>query len=173
MRKEKLTQFLGYLIHRINYMSAKNIAEIGKNIFCGERKEEKTIFDENEAIGLMHELTLAKYQIIKLKVYLTSKGIYFPNQCDWLTARKNLRPLIKSEFDGNGVSVCYTDLFEQTTKSIIETINSTGSVIDNSKELKAVYKDGGDGSGSQTIWKSVSMISASDHIFQCSMVPVR
>ena len=40
-RKINITQFLGYLIHRINYMSDKKIAEIGKNIFCGERKEEK------------------------------------------------------------------------------------------------------------------------------------
>ena len=67
----------------------------------------------------------------------------------------------------------YTDLFETTTKAIIETINSTGKVVDKSKELKAIYKDGGDGSGSQTIWKSASMINASDHIFQYSMVPVR
>ena len=36
-----------------------------------------------------------------------------------------------------------------------------------------VYKDGGDGSGSQTVWKILSMVNASDHIFQYSMVPIR
>ena len=171
VEKKTLTQFLAYLIHRVNYQNDKKTAEIGMNIFRDQQFQKPT-FDENDAIALMHELTLTKYQMIKLKAYLTSKGVYFPNQRNLLVTRKKLHPPILSELDGHGVSVSYTQLFETTTKSLIETINSK-NVIDMCKEIKAVYKDGGDGSGSQTIWKSASMINASDHVFQYSMVPLR
>ena len=36
-----------------------------------------------------------------------------------------------------------------------------------------MYKDGCDGAGSQSCWNSLSMINASDHMFQYSVVPLR
>ena len=112
--------------------------------------------------------------MIKLKAYLTSKCIYFPNQSTLLPVCKTLRPEIQEELDGDGVSVDYVELFLSTTKSLVQNIQeSSDNAIDGTIEFKAVYKDGGDGSGSQTIWKSVSMCNASDHVFQYSMVPLR
>ena len=170
--KVTVTRFMGYLLHRSSFMKNKKISDIGMEIFR-EGKIKNVSFDVSEAVALMHELTLTKYQIIKLKAYLTSKGVYFPNQKELVKHRKTLRPVIRIELGGDGVSVNYTELFHTTTKAIIEMIKQKGIVLDPLKEIKAVYKDGGDGSGSQTIWKSASMINASDHIFQYSMVPVR
>ena len=40
-------------------------------------------------------------------------------------------------------------------------------------ELCLVAKHGGDGAGSQAIWKSVSMSGAEAHMFQYGLVPLR
>ena len=104
--------------------------------------------------------------MIKVKAYLSYKQIYFPNQKLLLPARQKLQPPIRNELDGDGVSVNYAELFKETTKSLIETITKTSQNVIDTREIKAVYKDGGDGSGCQTIWKSVSMNNASDHISQ-------
>ena len=131
--KITVTQLLGYFIHRVNFMEDKKTAEIGTNILNQQNNREKVSFVETEAIALIHELTLTKYQVIKLKAYLTSKGIYFPNQRDLLIAREKLRPPIRVELDGDGVSVEYVDLFKSTTQAIIESVSKRESVIDGAK----------------------------------------
>ena len=135
-----ITQFLGYLIHRINYAENKKTAEIGLSLFL-QHENAKMSFNETEAISLMHELTLSKYQMIKVKAYLSYKQIYFPNQKLLLPARQKLRPPIRNELDGDGVSVNYGELFKETTKSLIETITKISqNVIIDTREIKAVYK---------------------------------
>ena len=86
-----LTPFLGYLIHRVNYPNDRNIFR--------DQQLQKPTFDENEATALMHELTLTKYKMIKLKAHLTSKGAYFLNQHNLLVARKKLHlPILKGKY---------------------------------------------------------------------------
>ena len=87
-----------------------------------------------------------------------------------------MRPVIQVEFDGDGVSVDYTSLVKSTSSSLIDMIQNKdpeAQPIDPSKPVVVVYKDGGDTAGSQTVWKSISMKDASDHLFQFSVVPLR
>ena len=76
-----ITQFLGYLIHGINYAENKKTAEIGLSLF--HQHKNAMSFDETKAISLMHELTQSKYQMIKVN---------FPKQKLLLSARQELRP---------------------------------------------------------------------------------
>ena len=102
------------------------------------------------------------------------KKIHFPNTSELLKSRKLLKPEINTELNGSGVSVNYNKLIEMTTSSIINCVKMDNLVtIDVTKPLKAIYKDGCDGAGSQSVWNSRSMINASDHIFQYSVVPLR
>ena len=149
-----LTQILGYLIYRINYSSNKKIAEIGKSIL-EENFTNEASFDNLDAIALMHDLTLTKGQMRNAKSYLGQKNIQFPNSNDLLDARKLLKPEIDIELDGIGVSVNYQRLIEMATSSLINCVKMDNLItIDPTKPLKAVYKEGCDGAGSQTFWNS-------------------
>ena len=168
-----LTQILGFLIYRVNYLTNKKVADLGKSIFEENLKEGES-FDDLDAIALMHDLTLTKSGTRKVKSYLEKKKVHFPNSNDLLNARKELKPVINTELNGNGVSVEYKQLIDMTTTSLINCVKMNDvTAIDPMKPLKAVYKDGCDGAGSQSTWNSKSMISASDHMFQYSVVPLR
>ena len=54
-----ITQFVGYLIHRINCAENKKTAEIGLSLFH-QHENAMMSFDETKAISLMHELTPAQ-----------------------------------------------------------------------------------------------------------------
>ena len=139
-----------------------------------ERFSEENKFDDKDAIALMHDLTLTKNQMRNVKSYLGQKNIGFPNTTQLLTARKQLKPEIKTELDGEGVSVDYISLVEMTTRSLLNTLlDDKSSQLDTNKPVNVVYKDGCDGAGSQTVWNSVSMNDKSDHMFQYSIVPLR
>jgi hypothetical protein len=168
-----ITQILGYLIYRANYISDKKTAELGMDIY-EQRNLERNSFSNMDAISLMHDLTLTKSQMRTMKSYLAAKGVFFPNTDELLKARAKLRPVIHDELDGDGVSVNYVNVIEMTSSSLINVIKSAdvNSIVTN-KELKIVYKDGCDGAGSQTVWDSVSMKDASDHMFQYGVVPLR
>ena len=166
-----VTQLLGYLIHRINYMSDKKTAQLGMEIY-EQCHLDRNSFSDQDAIALMHDLTLTKAQIRTMKAYLAAKGVFFPNTDELLKSREKLRPVIKDELDGDGVSVDYIKLVEMTSSSLINVIKKSNTPITN-RPLTIVYKDGGDGAGSQTVWDSVSMNDASDHMFQYVIVPLR
>ena len=167
-----LNQVLGYFLYRVNHNSDKKISEMGRALFEKQDITIKPEFDLGEAVALMHDLTLTKQQMRTMKAYLSSKGLFFPNTNDLLEARKKLCPTITPQLDGDGVSVDYIKLVEMTTTSLINILNES-SCIDHFKPVHVVYKDGGDGAGSQTVWKSKSMSEASDHLFQYSIVPLR
>ena len=115
------------------------------------------------------------------KHYMNGKGISFPNTTDLLEARKNLKPAIKPlrNFLSNhsnlpGVAVDYIVLVKMTTASVINAINYTSdTTLDPSLMYRIHYKDGADGTGSQTVWKSKSMIGGVPNMYQYSIVPLR
>ena len=122
----------------------------------------------------MHDLTLTKSGVRKVKSYLEKKNVHFPNSNELLNARKLLKPVIDTELNGNGVSVDYKQLIDMTTTSLINCVKMDDiTAIDPMKPLKAVYKDGCDGAGSQSTGNSKLMIDASDHMFQYSVAPLR
>ena len=148
-----LNEIFGYLLYRVNHTS-----EIGLSI-SEQRESQHRSFDSNEAIALIHDL--AKAQMRTMKSYL-AKG-FFSNTNDLLAARKKLRLIINVELNDHGVAVDYVIL--------IHVVNENENIpIEPSKSLHIVYKDGGDRSGLQTVWKSISMKDASDHLFQHSFV---
>ena len=168
-----VTQLLGFLIYRINYVNNREVANLGLSIF-EQKVSEKPSFDNLDAISLMHDLTLTKTQMRNVKSYLKQKDDYSPNTTDLLQPRKELKPVIHMELDGDGVSVDYKELIKMTSTSLINAVKMNEMAeLDPSKPLMAVYKDGCDGAGSQSTWNSRSMINASDHMFQYSIVPLR
>ena len=59
------TQLLGYLIHRINVQSRKDIAKVGLQLFT-ESLSATNSFSVDEAIAVMHSLTLSREQMRKM-----------------------------------------------------------------------------------------------------------
>ena len=167
------TKITGHILHTLNYQTNKKTARVGQMIYEGKSVNVCPEFSTADAIALMHDLTLTKEQMRKMKSYMQSKGIYFPNTNELLEGRKLLRPVVNVVLDGNGVSVDYTKLVSMTTASLIKNIEHSGVHLNESEPLKVVYKEGGDTAGSQTVWSSSSMIDASDHLFQYSIVPLR
>ena len=142
-----ITQLLGYLIHRINVQSEKQIAKVGHEIFTSSLTNARS-FEVVEAIALMHSLTLSREQMRKMRNILLAKGIYFPTSNELLEGRKKLRPVISPVLNDRGVQVQYVDLVKMTTSSIL------GLLPQNKREnkdgvLEIVFKDGGDGAGQQ------------------------
>ena len=101
-----VTQLLGFLIYHINYVNNREVANLGLSIF-EQKVNEKPSFDNLDAISLMHDLTLTKTQMRNVKSYLKQKDVYFPNTTDLLQPRKEVKPVIHTELDGDGVSVDY------------------------------------------------------------------
>ena len=84
------TQLLGYLIHRINLQSNKSVARVGHELFQ-ESATSLLSFSHEEAVALMHSLTLSRDQMRKMRHLLATKGIHFPTSNELLEARKKLR----------------------------------------------------------------------------------
>ena len=173
-----LGYLLGYLLYRTNHVNNKKLAKVGAMIMNNQDQELflNENFDCTDAVTLMHDLSLSKEQMRTIRKYLMKKGIFFPNTTDLLEARKKLKPVIKvtTELDEKGVSVDYTELVKMTTASIFDIINEELKVpLDPADEYHMFYKEGGDGAGSQSVWKSKSMQGAAEHMFQYSIVPLR
>ena len=107
-----VTQLMGYLIHRENYKCNKEIAQVGHDLFTGSCSATRK-FEVDEAIALMHSMTLSKEQMRKIKQILACKGVWFPTTNELLEGRKKLRPAITSVCNGKGVNVDYTNLVEK------------------------------------------------------------
>ena len=61
-----------------------------------------------------------------------------------------------------------------TTASVIDAVNYRRDIpLNPLLQYKIFYKDGGDGAGSQCVWKSKSMQGALENMFQYSVVPLR
>ena len=166
-----MTQVLGYLVHRVNIQSEKNIAKVGYELFTGTANSHQS-FELDEAIALMHSLTLSKDQMRKLRYGMASKGIYFPSSNELLDARKNLRPAITPVLDGKGVQVQYTDLVKMTVESVLNVVINEKS-MDEADVVEMTFKDGGDGAGQQVVWKSKSMIDSKENMFQYGITPLK
>ena len=67
-------------------------------------------FELQEAIALMHSLTLSREQMRKMRFFFNSKDIYFPTTNELLEGRKRLRPTITPVLDNKGVQVQYKGL---------------------------------------------------------------
>ena len=89
-----------------------------------------------------------------------------------LNARQDLRPPIFSVLNEKGVGVDYIKLISMTTKSIFEYVLKN-SRITHSAMYRMQFKDGSDGAGSQSVWKSKSMIGAKHHMYQYALVPLK
>ena len=167
-----LNQLLGYLLHRVNIQSDKDIANIGHSLF-EESLHEPAIFTNLEAISLMHSLTLSREQIRKLRYMLTSKGIYFPTTNELLESRKALRPVVDVCLDGKGVCVQYNKLVKMTIESVLKVVSEGNEFVPKDGDSYLMcFKDGGDGAGQQTTMKSKSMIDSKENIFQYSITPL-
>ena len=169
-----ITQLLGYLLYRVNYNTNKTMAQVGAQIYRNQFSP--AAFDVSDAISLKHNMTLSKEDMRMMKRYMNEKGVSFPNTNQLLKERLKLRPPISPvlELDSQGVFVDYIKLVQMTTASVIDAANySLDSPLDPSLKYKMTYKDGADGSGCQTIWKSKSMIDAVPNMFQHSIVPLQ
>lgn len=168
-----VTQLLGYLIHRVNIQSNKKTAQIGFDIFNSNSNSSITLntFDVNEAIALMHSLTLSKHQMRKMRNVLSDKGIYFPTTNELLEGRKKLRPVITPILDNTGVEVPYVEVVKMTIQSIISLVPAEELKKDG--EIEMIFKDGCDGAGQQVVWKSTSMINAKENVFQYGITPLK
>ena len=120
-------------------------------------------FSYKDAIALKHDLKLTKSQMRSMKSYLHSKRVHFPKTTDLLEPRRKLHPTMNRELGGDGVSINYLEPVESTSAILINEVSTT---VDSAKPVTVVYKDGGDGAGSQTVWDSVSMTDAADHILK-------
>ena len=165
------TQLLGYLIHRINVQSHKDIADVGLQLFT-ETVSVTNSFSIDEAIAIMHSLTLSKEQMRKLRHLLSAKGVYFPTTNELLEGRAKLRPVITPVLDGLGVEVQYKKLVKMTVESTLR-VALKGKSLDDSGDYEMVFKDGGDGAGSQTVWNSTSMNDYVENMFQYGLTPLK
>ena len=165
------TQLLGYLVHRINIQKKKDIAKIGHQLFTATAASGQS-FEIDEAISMMHELVLSKEQMRKMRQLLGRKGIYFPTSNELLEGRKKLRPVVTPVLDGKGVQVQYKDLVKMTVESILK-VALQGKDADQSGTYTMVFKDGGDGAGSQIVWHSTSMLEYKENMFQYGLAALK
>lgn len=75
---------------------------MGLVLFENREVSPKPQLDLKEAAALTQSLKLTKDQTRKMKSYLSSKGVFFPNTNDLLEARKRLHPTISPELNGDG-----------------------------------------------------------------------
>ena len=165
------TQMLGYLVHRINIQSQKDIARVGHQLFT-ESVSSSESFLLDEAIAMMHSLTLSREQMRKMRHLLLAKGIYFPTSNELLEGRAKLRPIITPILDGKGVKVEYKELVKMTVESTLK-VALAGKCVDNSGEYEMVFKDGGDGAGAQIIWNSTATADFGENMFQYGLTPLK
>ena len=166
-----VTQLLGYLIHRVNIQSDKRTAQVGHHLYRSTINDTHS-FDVNDAVALMHSLTLSREQMRKMRHILAYKGIYFPTSNELLEGRKKLRPVVSPVLDGKGVQVQYNDLVKMTIESVL-TLVSKEKLNEKASVLEMIFKDGGDGDGQQVVWNSKSMLDAKEYMFQYGITPLK
>ena len=166
-----VTQLLGYLIHRVNIQSQKKIAQVGHDIFTSSF-DELDSFNLDEAISLMHSLTLSREQMRKIRNIVGAKGIYFPTSNELLEGQKKLRPVITPVLENRGVMVQYKDVVKMTIESILNLVPAE-SLEHYSGNLEMIFKDGCDGAGQQAVWNSKSMVNAKENMFQYGITPLK
>ena len=141
-----------------------------------------TNFDSTEAITFMHDMTLSKEEMRIMKQYMHCKGVFFPGTTKLLAERKKLKPEIKplQYFLANpsdtlpGVAVDYKELVEMTTASIMDVLNlHMPGILKPDGQYRATFKDGADGTGTQTVMKSKKMLGMKENIYQHAIVPLR
>ena len=68
----------------------------------------------------------------------------------------------------------YDQLVKMTTGSILDVIDDQDpNLLDQYTNLKAYYKDGADGSGSQAVMKSSAMRDMTENIYQHAIAPLK
>ena len=72
-----ITEVLGYLLHRVNYQTNRDITNIGSDIFNVYKN--KCSYNKDEAIAIMHHFTQSKEQLRTMKHIMESKRLNFPN----------------------------------------------------------------------------------------------
>ena len=165
-----VTQIMGYFIHRENAQSNKAIAQVGYDIFTSKTSALERSFELEEAIAMMHALTLSRDQLRLMRNILISKGIYFPTSNELLEARKKLRPVISPVLENRGVGVDYTSLIKMTITSIVSLVPKED--LDGGT-LEMTFKDGCDGAGQQVVWNAKTMVDAEHNIFQYGITPLK
>ena len=165
-----ITQLLGYLVHRINLQSHKDVAAVGHQLFTGSVTTQS--FGVDEAIAIMHSLTLSRDQMRKLRHLLAAKGIHFPTSNELLEGRAKLRPVITPVLDGKGVQVQYKELVKMTVESALK-VALAGKSVDYTGAYEMVLKDGGDGAGAQVVWNSTAMMDFAPNMFQYGLAPLK
>ena len=123
-------------------------------------------FDNVDAITLMHDLVLSKDQMRTVRQYLIKKRIFFPST----TMLLELKPVVDPILNNKGVTVNKVELV--TTASVFDVVAEKED-IDKSSEFVMHYKSGGDGAGSQTVWKRCSTKNAAADMFQYSLSPLK
>ena len=120
----------------------------------------------------MHDMTLSKEELRTMKQYMRCKGVFFPGTTKLIEARKKLIPKIHplNKFSANpsdtlpGVAVDYRMLIEMTTASILDVVNTRmPGILKPEHRYRAVYKDGADGTGTQTVMRSKRMLGMKEH----------
>ena len=166
------TKLLGYLIQRVNYNSDRKISEAGTKIL-NELEVGVTKFDDIDAITLMHDLVLSKEQMRTMRKYLIKKGVFFPSTTVLLESRKKLKPVVSPILTNKGVTVDYVELVKLTTASVLDVVTEKEGINESTATFVMEYKSGGDGAGSQTVWKSRSSKGAAANMFQYSLSPLK
>ena len=65
-----ITQLLGYLIHRVNYVTDKKTVGIPRDIYKQQHTRKYAFSTKFNLVALMHDFTLTKAQLRVLKAYL-------------------------------------------------------------------------------------------------------
>ena len=133
-------------------------------------------FTIEEAIALKHNLTISREQMRKVRHVLSKKGIYFPTTNALLEGRRKLRPVVQSTVENKGVKVPYKELIKLTTESILNIVKDKPEFERESTDTYTFtmhFKDGGDGAGQQTKFKSKKMINSKQNMFQYGLTPLK
>lgn len=132
----------------------------------------KESFSAFEATSLMHELTLTKEGMRKMRQFLSMRNVDFPTTNDILKTRVSLRPETTSVLEQRGRTVDYKELVSMTAKSILKVCKEKDEDF-LPVDVKLYIKDGGDGAGSMPKLKTASAVDEEEHIFQYGIIPLK
>ena len=182
-----VTNLLGYLLHKENYVTNRKVAEIGHRLLNNQPLEETSTnptteidIDKMDAVLMIHDLELSKEGARKMKRYWP--GGKFPGTTTTHETRKQLRPEIKSlsSFEENpntelsGSAVSYKQLIKDTTASVFDVIHHRDpALLQTFSSFSMVFKDGADGAGSQSVMRKAAMFNTPEHVYQHAIVPLR
>ena len=147
----------------------QELASFGKKLFDSD--EGRSGIEPKDAVALMHWLELTRYHMRCMRWFFESQNLPgFPTTNQLLDARKFYRPTVEPILEGKGVAVDEEELIRETTEATVKLYSRPDA---QSGDLRIVFKEGGDGAGGQTVWKSKKMNDAKHNIFQYSVVPLR